>query len=156
MKKNNEPSTGAGKIDIKSSPKGADKTNAVITGLFFIAATVSAIIGLKLYDPILIHTDYLANGAKNSVQIIFGALSELVLVCTAAGTGIMLFPYLRKFNERLGLGYITFRLLEAILILIGIVSVLALLTLSHSYTNEASPAVNAFQTAGTILKAIHD
>lgn len=156
MAKHNESSASTGDIDIEYSSKRADKKNAVITGLFFIAATVSAITGAKLYDPILIHTDYLTSGAKNATQIIFGALSELILVCTAAGTGIMLFPYLRKFNERLGLGYIVFRLLEAVFILIGIVSVLALLTLSRSYTNEASPAINAYQTAGTILKAIHD
>lgn len=156
MQKNSEPLKSAGRVDTGNSLKATDKTNALITGSFFIAATVSAIMGVRLYDPILNHSDYLTNGAKNSTQIIFGALSELVLVCTAAGTGIMLFPYLRRFNERLGLGYITFRLLEAVLILIGIVSVLALLSLSHSYTNEASPAVNAFQTVGTILKAIHD
>lgn len=156
MEKNNDSPTNAVTIDIKSASKKTDKTNAVITGLFFIAATVSAIVGMKLYDPILNNPGYLTDGAKNAVQIIFGALSELVLVCTAAGTGIMLFPYLRKFNERLGLGYIVFRLLEAVFILIGIVSVLALLTLSHSYTNEADPAIDAFQTAGTLLKAIHD
>ena len=156
MKNHHESPANADKNDPGNPAKGTDRMNAVITGLFFIAATVSAITGLKLYDPVLTHSDYLTNGAKNDTRIIFGALSELILVCTAAGTGIMLFPFIRKYNERLGLGYITFRLLEAVFILIGIVSVLALLSLSRSYTSETAPDIAAFQTAGTILKAIHD
>ncbi len=133
-----------------------DRTNAVFTGVFFIAATVSAITGLTLYDPIINHADYLTMGAKNATQIIFGALMELILVSTAIGTGIMLYPYVRKYNESLGLGYVCFRLLEVVFILVGIVSVLALLSLSHSYTNTTHLDLTAYQTTGTALRAIHD
>ena len=132
-----------------------DKINAVVTGVLFIIATIAGIIGLKLYDPILNHSDYLILGARNSNQIILGAAFELILTCSAAGTGIMLYPYLRKFNESLGLGYVCFRMLEVVFILIGIISVLALLSLSHEFTNtDANTA--SFQTLGKILKAIHD
>lgn len=133
-----------------------DKMNAIVTGAFFIMATVFAIIGLKLYDPILNHPDYLVQGARNSPQIITGAVFELLLVCAAVGTGIMLFPYLKKFNLNLALGYLCFRTLESVFIMVGIVSVLALLTLSHSYTNATTPDTGAFLAAGVALKAIHD
>lgn len=133
-----------------------DKKNAIITGLFFIGATVTAIIGLKLYDPILVQPDYIQHGAKYTVQLIWGAVFELILVCTASGTAIMLSPYLRKYNEHLGLGYLCFRLLEAIFILIGIVAMLSIVTLSNSFVNESSPDLSSYQTAGIIAKAIHD
>ncbi len=133
-----------------------DKNNAIITGLFFIGATVTAIIGLKLYDPILLQPDYIQNGAKYTVQLVWGAVFELILVCSASGTAIMLSPYLRKYNEHLGLGYLCFRLLEAIFILIGIVAMLSIVTLSNSFVNESSPDLPSYQTAGIIAKAIHD
>jgi hypothetical protein len=133
-----------------------DKKNAVITGLFFIGATVSAIIGVLLYDPILVQHDYIQNGAKFTVQLIWGAVFELILVCTASGTAIMLTPYLRKFNEHLGLGYLCFRFLEAIIILIGIVAMLSIVTLINSFVNESSPDLASYQSAGIIAKAIHD
>ena len=101
----------------KNSETKADKKNAITTGVFFIAATVSAIIGLKLYDPILNNPDFLIIGVKNSSQIVLGAIFESILACTAVGTAIMMFPYLRKFNESWGLGYVCFRLLEVIFIL---------------------------------------
>ncbi len=133
-----------------------DKKNALITGLFFIAATVFAIIGLKLYDPILVQSDYIQNATKDTTQLIWGAVCELILVCTASGTAIMLSPYLRKYNEHLGMAYFSFRLLEAIFILIGIVAMLSIVSLCNSFANESNPDLSAYRAAGIIAKAIHD
>jgi hypothetical protein len=134
----------------------ADQTNAIVTGALFITATVTAIIGLKLYNPILNHPDYLTLGTRSATQITLGVVFELILVAANTGTGVMLFPYLRKFNESLGLGYLSFRLLEVMLILVGIISILALLTLSHSYTHVVAPDVATYHTIGAVLKAVHN
>ncbi len=133
-----------------------DKINALITGVFYIAAAVTAIVGLALYNPILNSPDYLTEGAKHSTQIVLGALFELVLVCTVAGTAIMIYPYARKYNESIALAYLVFRLLEAVLILVGLVSILALLTLGQFYATTPAHNMAAFQVGGVILKAIHD
>lgn len=136
--------------------KEKDRTNATITGIFYLAATVTSVVALKLYEPILYHPNYLIHGTENKNQIILGAFLELCTVGTVTGTAVMLYPYLRKFNENLGLGYLCFRMLEAILILVGIVSVLSLLTLGLTFTNAVAPDVAAYQTNGSVLKAIHD
>lgn len=136
--------------------KEKDRTNATITGIFYLAATVTSMVALKLYEPILYHPNYLIHGTENKNQIILGAFLELGTVGTVTGTAVMLYPYLRKFNENLGLGYLCFRMLEAILILVGIVSVLSLLTLGLTFTNAVAPDVAAYQTNGSVLKAIHD
>ena len=140
----------------RNSGAKADKKNAITTGVFFIAATVAAIIGLKLYDPILSNPDYLVMGVKNSSQIVLGAIFESILACTAVGTAIMMFPYLRKFNESWGLGYVCFRLLEVVFILVGIVCMLSILSLSHEYINKTVSDTHSFQTTANILKTIHD
>lgn len=112
-----------------------NKSNANLTGWFFIIAAVSSIIGLKLYDPILNDTNFLLSANNHYAQIVFGAVNELILCVTATGTGIMLFPLLKRYNERIALGYLSFRLLEVIFIMIGIVSVLTALTVSEHYAN---------------------
>jgi hypothetical protein len=111
------------------------KTDAKITGWFFIAAAVSSIIGLKLYDPIFTDSNFLLSANKNYSQIVFGAVNELILCVTATGTGIMLFPLLKRYNEKMALGYLSFRLLEVVFIMIGTVSVLTALTISENYAN---------------------
>lgn len=133
-----------------------DRVNGKFTGLFFITATVTAIIGLLLYDPILKTNDFLMSGAANSSQIVLGAIFELILVISAIGTAIMLFPYLRKFDGRFALGYLVFRLTEAILILVGIVSVLALLTVSKNAVTASAPTVESLRAVGIALIGMHD
>jgi hypothetical protein len=134
----------------------SNKINARIIGVLYIVAAVAAIIGLILYDPILNDPDYLVAGAKNENQIILGALFELVLACSAIGTAIMLYPYLRKQNESIALGYVCFRFFEAVIIVIGIVSVLSLLTLSREFVSTAASSISTYQTSGTLLLAVHE
>lgn len=129
---------------------------ATIVGVLYILAAVTAILGLILYGPILNGPDYLMKGAEHKNQVILGAMMELLLVCSAIGTAVGLFPYLRKYNESIALGYLCFRFLEAVLITIGIVSVLSLLTLSQKFVAAAAPNASAFQASGTLLIAIHD
>lgn len=78
---------------------------AAIVGVLFIFASVSAILGVLFYDPILAGPDYLINGATSKNQVILGVLMELVLVYTAIGTAIGLFPVLRPYGERIALGH---------------------------------------------------
>ncbi|GAB4454146.1 MAG: hypothetical protein Fur0028_09590 [Bacteroidales bacterium] len=111
-----------------------NKINAKITGWFFIIAAISSIIGLKLYDPILNNNNFLQSSNHYS-QIVFGSINELILISTAVGTGIMLFPVLKNYNEKIALAYFSFRLLEAVFIMIGIISVLTALSISTYYTN---------------------
>jgi hypothetical protein len=133
----------------------ADKTNGLVAGLFFITATVSAIFGLKLYDPLLVPTDYLATGGQHANQIIAGAIAELVLAVANVGTGIMLYPYLRRFNESMGLGYVCFRVLEVVMILIGVVSMLSLLSLSQHHIQSGATGAGDVQVIGSMLQAAH-
>lgn len=132
--------------------KSKTSTATIVTGLFFIAATVSAIVGAILYDPLLNNVNYLADGTKNSNQIVGGALSEIILCCTNIGTAIMLYPYLRKFNESVGIGYVCFRFLEVVFIAIGVICMLALLTVSKA-AGSGTLDVTIAAGIGEILKA---
>ena len=134
----------------------SNKRAARIVGVLFILAAVTAIIGLKLYDPILNGPDYLMKGSEHANQIILGAVMELILVISAVGTATIMFPYLRKYNETIALWHVCFRFLEAMIITIGVISVLSLLTLSREYVAAGAPDIASFQASGIVLKAIHE
>lgn len=129
---------------------------AKIVGVLFILAAVTAVVGLNLYNPILKGPDYLLNGAKHANQAVLGAVMELVLVVSAIGTATTMFPILRKYNETIALWHVCFRFLEAIIITVGVISVLSLLTLSREFAAGGAPDPVAFQASGIVLKAIHD
>ena len=123
-------------MNYSNSITKTDKKNAFTIGVFFIIAAITSIIGLKLYEPVLNNSDYLILGAKHANQIVLGAFFELILICTAIGIAIMLYPYLKKYNESWAMGYVCFRMLEVVFILIGTISVLTLISLSILYNTE--------------------
>ncbi|MET9854755.1 DUF4386 domain-containing protein [Streptomyces sp. NPDC006450] len=116
-------------------------------GLLFLLTEASAIAGAILYRPLLGAADgRIPQGADT--QALLGALCEVVLVVAVAGTGAALFPVLRRHGEGLALGYAFGRLLEAAVIAVGIVAVLALVTLRRD--------AGAAGGADAALVAVHD
>ncbi|MET9700910.1 DUF4386 domain-containing protein [Streptomyces sp. NPDC006529] len=115
-----------------------DRRTAVAAGSLFLLTEVAAIAGAVLYRSLLGAADgRLAQGADT--RALLGVLCEVVLVVAVAGTGAALFPVLRRHGEGLALGYAFGRLLEAAVIAVGIVSVLALVTLRR----DPDPAAGA-------------
>ncbi|PLS18160.1 DUF4386 domain-containing protein [Bacillus sp. M6-12] len=134
----------------------SNKKAAKIVGVLFILAAVTAVIGLNLYNPILKEPDYLIKGSEHANQVILGAVMELILVVSAIGTATTMFPILRKYNETIALWHVCFRFLEAIVITVGVISVLSLLTLSREFAAAGAPDTASFQASGILLKAVHD
>ena len=85
-----------------------------------------------------------------------GALLELILVVSVGGTATIMFPILRKYNETIALWHVYFRFLEAVIITVGIISVLSLLTLSQNFVADGAANHASYHASGILLKAIHD
>lgn len=143
-------------MDTVYSLQNNNKLNAALTGMFFIVAAVSSIAGLKLYDPILASADFLVSGSSNYNQVIAGAICELLLSVSAIGTCVMLYPYLKKYNEIMAIGYLSFRLMEVVFIVIGTISILTVLTISQPYSNNAITDKTIAQSIGKAFIAAHD
>jgi Domain of unknown function (DUF4386) len=105
------------------------RRTAFVAGALFIITLVVAIPpALFLYTPVLDHARYIV-GAGADNRIAFGALLEMILIVANIGTAVVLFPILKRQNEALSLGYVAARLIECTFIAIGIVSLLAVVTL---------------------------
>jgi len=129
---------------------------AIVVGVLYILAAVTAIIGFALYQPILSDPDYIVKGSASERQIIWGAFNELILAFSVIGISVMMFPIINKENENIAIGYICFRLLEAILIIIGIISLLSIVTLSQEYGKAMAPNASAYLIIGKLLVTIHN
>lgn len=132
------------------------RRNAILIGIYFILAAVTSIIGLIMYGPLLNQSNYLVAGAANGNQIVFAAVMELSLVVSMVGTAVTMFPILRQYSERIALAHLCFRFFEAVVIMIGITSMLALLTLSREFSSSTAADEQSYRVVGTALIAIHD
>jgi hypothetical protein len=122
--------------------------------LFFITH-VTSVAAIVLYQPVLNHPGYvLGNGAANS-RILLGGLLEVILAAAVIGTAVTLYPVVSRHNRALAIGYVGLRTLEAGIIVTGIVSLLAVVSLQHEAAGTAASAV-ALTTVGKALVAVHN
>ncbi len=133
----------------------SNRKSAIVIGVLFLAAAVFSILGLVSYSPILNNPEYLTNGPTSENQIVLGAIFEMITAVTVAGTAIAFFPILRKRNETIALGYVGGRLLEAVLIIVGLVSILTLLALRQGFAGGAAMDASSLQTADIMLRSTH-
>ncbi len=103
---------------------------ALIFGVLFLATFVFSIGGLALYSPVL-HPAKFMVGTGGATRVRLGLFCEVLLIIANIGTAVVVFPVLRRQNEILSVGYVTARLVECTFIAIGIVSLLAVVTLRH-------------------------
>jgi hypothetical protein len=134
----------------------SSRRTALVTGVLFIITFVTSIpAALVLYTPVLDDPNYiLGTGADTGVAL--GALLEVLLIIANVGTAVALFPILKRQNEPLALGFVTARVMESTFIAIGIVSVLAVVTLRQDFAAAAGGDAASFVTAGQSLVAVHD
>lgn len=113
---------------------------------------LTAIAGLLLYDPLLNDPDYVL-GSDGDGLIRLGALFEIGLMIGIIGTAVVMFPILRRSSEGLALGYLGSRTIEAAVIGVGLISLLAVLTLRDEWSAGEAESLDA---AGRSLVAVHD
>ena len=124
------------------------RKTAFIAGLLFIITFVVSIpAALYLYTPVLDHTDYiLGAGADN--RIAFGALLEMILIVANIGTAVVLFPILKRQNETLSLGYVAARIMESMFIAVGLLSLMAIVTLRQDLAGRVRMQRRSTRSAG--------
>jgi Domain of unknown function (DUF4386) len=132
---------------------GSDRATARIAGVMFIIATVAAIIGGSLLLPAL-GTDYLTKAAASEGRVVAGAVFELIQAITVVGIAVVLFPALRRRNERLALGYVGARTLEGVFVTAGALSAVLLLHLSQTFGSDG-PA-SSIDPVGQVLRGARD
>jgi hypothetical protein len=127
---------------------------AFIAGALFLITYLTSIpAALFLYSPVLDHANYIVGGGADT-RVALGALLEVLLIIANIGTAVVLFPVLKRQNESLALGYVTARVIESTFIAIGIVSLLAIVTLRKDVGGAGG--AGSLVPVGRSLVAIHD
>ncbi len=131
---------------------GLTLRRARIVGWLFIATFVTSIAAMALYDPILNDAAYVLGGGDDA-PVRLGALFEVLLAVANIGTAVALFPVLKRQSETLALGYVASRIVESTVIVVGLISLLSVLTLREDLAGAADGSLGAI---GQALVAVHD
>jgi Domain of unknown function (DUF4386) len=144
-----EPAAGA------RFPTLGEKRAASWAGWFMAITFVTSIPALLLYHPVLHDHNYIL-GAGHDTRIELAAVLEVFLMISGIGVAVVMFPILRRESEGLALGYVASRIVESTMIGVGIVSLLAVVTLRGDLAASIGGNGGSLQVVGRALVAIHN
>jgi hypothetical protein len=130
----------------------SSRKTALAVGVLFLLTFITSIGAVFAYGPILSDASYIT-GSGSDTRVYLGAFLELVLIVTNIGCAVVLFPLLKRQNEGLALAYVAERIVEGTFILIGLLSLLAIMTLRQTAGGADAGTLVAI---GRTLRAIHD
>ncbi len=125
----------------------------IIAGVLFIIGTIAGILSVV---PAIDTPNYLIEASANANQIILGTVFQFLMAVVYIGIAITLYPILRKYNEGLALGFLSFRIIAAVFIIIGVISLLLLLSLSQEFMKAGTAATSYFHSFGSLLRTGRD
>lgn len=108
-------------------------------GLFYLLTFASSIPAWLMLDPILTDPTYIVGPGRDS-QVIWGCLLDFVNVITLIGSAVAVYPVARRASQALSLGFVTTRMLEAAIIMIGVVALLTVVTMRQDAAAAADAA----------------
>ncbi|URM97525.1 DUF4386 domain-containing protein [Actinomadura madurae] len=133
------------------APADAVQRTARIAGVWFVLTFAFSIPAVFLYDPVINDANYIL-GAGADAQVRFGAFLEVLTAVANIATAVVLFPVMKRQSESIALGYVTLRVVESTLILVGVVSVLAVVALRQDVAGGGADAA----LIGQSLVAVKD
>jgi hypothetical protein len=111
----------------------ANRTTARVVGILYLAGMVIGIGGNILIQSILGAPDYLPTISANSMKVALGAMLWLMTVGGDAAHGVLMFPVLKQHNDGIAVGYLGFRIVDAIFIGVHVLFVLIQIPIGSEY-----------------------
>jgi hypothetical protein len=130
--------------------RGRSRTAGILYLITFVSMPT-----LALYQGVRTHADFVL-GTGSATGVLWAALSEVVVAIAGVGTAVVLFPVAKRQSETAALGFVTSRVLEAGGILLGVVSVLTVVSLRHDLAGRAGADRASLLTSGHTLSAVYD
>jgi hypothetical protein len=126
---------------------------AAIAGALYLITFLSSIPAVLMLAPILDNPEYIiSTGVDN--QIIVASVLDLVNALACIGTAVVLFPLTRRVNEAAALGFVTSRMFEAAIIIVGVMALFTVVTLRQPDASGAE--ADTLTMIGGALVALRD
>ena len=127
------------------------RTTARVVGVVYLAGFVVGIAGEILIQSILGTPNRLSTVSANSMTVAIGAILWLMAVVGDAAHGVLMFPILKQHNERIAIGYLAARIVDAVFIAVMVLFVLIQIPLGSEYVKAAAPDASYLQALSTVF-----
>jgi Domain of unknown function (DUF4386) len=139
---------------VKGAPTDSWRKLALAGGVLYLMTFAFSIPAVFLLQPVLTDPTYIV-GSGADAQVLLGTFFDLVTALACIGTAVALYPVIRRQSEAFSLGFVTTRIFEAGVIIVGVVSLMAVVAIRQAggAPGTDSPALVA---VGQALVAVRD
>jgi hypothetical protein len=137
------------------APVGSTRKTSLVAGAFYLITFAASIPALFLLSPVLNNPDYIVSAGADT-SVLLGCFLDVVTALAGIGTAVALYSVVKRQHEGFALGFVTTRLLEAAIIVIGVVSLLTVVTLRQNLAGTAGADEASLVAVGQSLVAVRD
>ena len=127
------------------------RTTASVVGILYVAGLVIGIGGMVLIQSILGSPDHLSTVSASSMLLAIGAVIWLMPAAGDAAHGVLMFPILKQHSERIAIGYLGFRIVNAVFIAVMVLFILLQIPLASEYLRAGSPDTSYLQALSAVF-----
>jgi hypothetical protein len=95
-------------------------------------------------------------GELSENKVYLAAILEFLLIVANVGTAVVLYPLVRRQSEGLALGYVTARVVESTFILVGLMSLISLVSVNDAFAGASGAEATALAAQGSSFVATYD
>jgi hypothetical protein len=138
----------------KGAPMGSWRKLALAGGILYLITFLASIPAVFLLGPVLSDPYYIVSAGADS-QVLLGTFLDLVTALAGIGTAVALYPVIRRQSGAASIGFVTTRMFEGAVIVIGVVSLIAVVNLRQDGAAAGTDA-SALVAVGQGLVAVRD
>jgi hypothetical protein len=134
-------------------PMDPMRKTALIAGVAYLLTFAGSIPALPLYHDLLNDPKYILGNASDT-GVLWGAIGEVICALTGIVSAVALYSVAKRYSRHSALGFVMSRTIEGAMIMVGVLSVLSIVTLKDAGTSAAG--ADSLVTTGRGLVALHD
>ena len=127
------------------------RKTALVAGVLYLLTFISSIPAVFLQSPVLNDPNFIISSVGTE-QVRLGALFDIVNSLTAIGTAVALYAVIKRQSQGFAIGFVSSRLFEGTVLMIGVISILSIVTLQQPGATgaEASLLTTVQETLVTV------
>jgi hypothetical protein len=127
---------------------------ALAGGVAYLITFLASIPQLKLFKNVVDDPSGFISNRGSNTAVLWGSWLEVVTAAACIGTAIALYPVTRRVSRTAGIGFVASRVVEATLILVGVVSMLSAVTLKAHFAGATGAEADSLRVTGEALVSI--
>ncbi|MFL6160623.1 MAG: DUF4386 domain-containing protein [Jatrophihabitantaceae bacterium] len=122
-------------------------------GVLYLITFAASLPQLKLFHDVIHNGDFIRTSGSNT-SLLWGCLLEVITAAAGIGTAVALYPVTKRVSQTAAIGFVTSRVVEATLIVVGVMSLLSLVTLRQDFAGATGAKADALVVTGHSLVAM--